>query len=330
VPVTDLMQILNEHEIRECAPMDAGALAAVEQAFAWLSESKVEMPPIMHISVPESDGDVDIKSAYVAGQPAMAVKIAAGFAGNRALGFPTSSGMMVVLSVQTGRCEAVLLDNCYLTDLRTGLAGAVAADHLANPGPCSVGIIGAGAQARYQLEALTLVRSVVRVYVAARSPERLAAYQAEMSAKLNIDVVICNSIEDAVRSSDIIVTTTPSTEPLVRAEWLRPGQHITAMGSDLPAKQELHCDVLLRADVIACDKPEQSRTHGELQHLPQSDDIVGKTVSLGDVVRGRVAGRSSANEITVADLSGVGVQDTAIALHVLREYRRRRQESGVE
>ena len=157
--------VLTEPELRQCARIDATVLAAVEDAFTWLAEDRVMMPPIMHIEVAAAPGDVDIKSAYVRGLDTFAVKIGSGFFGNSALGLPSSSAMMVVLSAQTGFCEAVLLDNGYLTDLRTGLAGAVAAKYLAPERVSTVGVIGAGAQARYQVRCLQLVRDFERIVV---------------------------------------------------------------------------------------------------------------------------------------------------------------------
>ncbi|MEO0566495.1 MAG: ornithine cyclodeaminase family protein [Pseudomonadota bacterium] len=310
--------ILTEEDVRRCAKMDEAALAAVEKAFVWLSEDKVEMPPIMHVGVTEHDGDVDIKSAYVKGQPSIAVKVAAGFFGNMKQGLPNSSGMVVVVSAKTGRCEAVILDNCYLTDLRTGLAGAVAAQQLARSDARVLGVIGAGVQARFQAEAFALVRPLSKIIVAARAQDQLDAYKREMAEKLGVEVETTSSIEHAVRGSDAIVTTTPSKAPLIKAEWLRAGQHITAMGSDLPGKQELDPAILTRADVVVADKPEQSRTHGELQHLNDEAAVQVTVQSLGDVIRGDGAGRTSQDHITVCDLSGIGVQDTAIALHVLQ------------
>lgn len=315
--------VLTEKEIRECAPMDGAALAAIERAFVWLSEGRVEAPPIMHIAVEENNGDVDIKSAFVRGEPSIAVKVAAGFFDNPKQGLPSSSAMVVAVSARTGRCEAVLLDNAYLTDLRTGLAGAVAAKYLARKDSSTVGIVGAGVQARFQARALALVRPISRIYVSARSREQLEAYQAEMADALGIPVEICPSLEDVARRSDVIVTTTPSKEAIIQAGWLRPGQHLTAMGADLPGKQELDPDVLARADLIVCDDPRQSRTHGELQHVTDETALKSAPVALGDLARRVVNGRTGDDQITVCDLSGLGVQDTAITLHVLRAARER-------
>lgn len=316
--MTTPVLVMTEADIRACAGMDADALAAVEKAFVWVSEGRVEMPPIMHMSVSEHNGDVDIKSAYVRGEPSIAVKVAAGFFDNSKQGLPNSSGMVVVVSAKTGRCEAVLLDNCYLTDLRTGLAGAVAAQHCAPNKPAVLGVVGAGVQARFQAEAFALVRPVQKVFVAARAQDQLDAYRVDMEARLGVSVETSTSIEDVVGQSDVIVTTTPSKAPLIKAEWLRPGQHITAMGSDLPGKQELDLDVLQAADIIVADKPEQSRTHGELQHISDAGQLKAAPLALGDVITGAVKGRVNAEQITVCDLSGIGVQDTAIALYVLR------------
>ena len=142
--------VLTESDIRRSVTIDEESLRQVENAFTWLAEDKVSMPPVMHIEV-DAQSDVDIKSGYVKGLEAFAVKLASGFFNNPSLGLSSSSGMMVLLSAKTGFCEAVLLDNGYLTDLRTGLAGAVAARHLAPESVQTVGVIGAGAQARIRL-----------------------------------------------------------------------------------------------------------------------------------------------------------------------------------
>jgi ornithine cyclodeaminase len=315
--------ILTELELRECAKMDADALAAVQDAFTWLAEDKVEMPPVMHVEVSGSKGDVDIKSAYVSGLNNMTVKIASGFFDNPKLGLPSGSAMMVVLSAKTGFCEAVLLDNGYLTDLRTGLAGAVAAKFLAPEVIETVGIVGAGAQARYQLRSLRLVRKFERVLVRGRSPEKVAAYIEEMHAELGIDVSEAANLEELVRKSQLVVTTTQSREPLLMADWLHPGLHITAMGSDLAGKQELEADVLRAADRVVCDRKSQCFTMGELQYSAGTWATGNEVavVELGEITSGRVPGRRSADEITVCDLTGTGVQDTAIAILALHKAR---------
>ena len=307
--------VLTEAELRDSAPMDDETLTQVENAFTWLAEGKVAMPPVMHIEV-DAQSDVDIKSAYVRGLDAFAVKLASGFSNNPSLGLRSFSGMMVLMSARTGFCEAVLLDNGYLTDLRTGLAGAVAARHLAPENPGTVGVIGAGAQARYQIESLALVRNFVRVLVAGRSRENVDAYVADMTSRLAVEVHAADSIEQVVRESQIVVTTTQSREPLLQADWLHPGLHITAMGSDFPGKQELDPNILGAVDRLVCDRKTQCVIAGELQHGVSAGLIDADTdvIELGQVTSGQVPGRTDAQQITLCDLTGTGVQDTAIAV----------------
>ena len=309
MPVT----LLTEPELRQCARIGLPALAAVRDAFTWLHEGRVEMPPIMHIGLDDRGGDIDIKSAYVRGLDSLAVKIASGFFGNPERGLPSSSAMVVVLSAETGFCEAVLLDNGYLTDLRTGLAGAVAAEALAPTIVRTVGVIGRGAQARYQVECLRLVRDFERVLVKARDPAREAAYAEQMTTRLGVPVTVAASLEALVRESDVLITTTPSRAPLVEAEWLHPGQHVTAMGSDLPGKQELGSAALARADLLVCDRRGQCERMGELRALLDAGGDASKVVELGEITSGHHAGRSGAEQLTICDLTGTGVQDTAIA-----------------
>jgi ornithine cyclodeaminase len=313
------VRILNEAELRQAAVMDDTALAAVENAFTWLADGLVSMPPVMHIGVGEQ-GDIDAKGGYVRGQPGAVVKIASGFYGNAKFGLPSSSGLMIVFDAKTGFAQAILLDNGYLTDLRTGLAGAVAARHLAREDARVAGVIGSGVQARYQIKSLRLVRPLERVLVWSRSPDGAAGYAAEMTEALGIPVTAAESAEAVVRGSDVVVTTTPSREPLLRAEWLHPGLHITAMGSDLGFKQELEPAVLVRADLLVCDSRAQCALLGELHHALAAG-LIGegdRVTELGEVTSGRAVGRTDPAQITVCDLTGTGVQDVAIALLALR------------
>lgn len=313
--------ILTEAEIRQCVALDREALAAVADGFTRLANGKATMPPIMRIDVPEHNGEVDIKSAYLQGLDSFAVKMSSGFFDNHKLGLPSLGGMMILLSAQVGFPQALLLDNGYLTDVRTGLAGAVAAKYLAPRQVNTVGVIGAGAQARYQIRALRLVRDFKRVLVYSRSPERVGSYVEEMTAVLNCEVIGVDNAADVVRQSDVVITTTPAKVPVVRAEWLHPGLHITAMGSDAEEKNELEPAVLSRADLLVCDRKSQVFRLGEHHHalvagaITEHDNIV----ELGELTAGRHPGRENEQQITVCDLTGTGVQDTAIALLAYRK-----------
>jgi ornithine cyclodeaminase len=229
---------------------------------------------------------------------------------------------MLVISANDGALVGVLSDNGFLTELRTGAAGAVAADLLARHDVTTAAIVGAGSQARYQLEALLQVRSIECVRVASRSPERARTFVEEIES-LGLSGSLCDSVQEAVRGAGIVITTTPSTAPLLEASWLDAGTHVTAVGSDEPSKQELFPDVLARAGVVAVDDRRQAASFGELHHAIEAgtrteDDVV----TLGELLDGVAPGRVGDEEITVADLTGVGVQDAAIAALVLREASR--------
>lgn len=321
--VSNPFLLLNEAEIRSVVDVDADALAAVEDGFARLARGEVIVPPPMGIDVPEREAEVHVKSAYVRGLPGFAVKVACGFYSNAAAGVPVSSGLMMVLSAETGWPLALLLDNAYLTEVRTALAGALAAKYLARTRLKTVGVVGVGAQARFQLRALRLVRDFHEVVVYGRKPEAVRKYASEMSHALGVEVVSARDVAEVVRRSDLVVTATSSRQPLIHAGDLHEGLHVTAMGSDGPGKQELDPAVFARADLVVCDLRSQSERLGELQHAIAANTLLAATpvLELGMLAAGLATGRRRDAEVTVCDLTGVGVQDTAIACYALERAR---------
>jgi ornithine cyclodeaminase len=222
---------------------------------------------------------------------------------------------MTLFDATTGMPMGLLFDNGFLTDIRTGAAGAVAADCLARRDVGTIGVIGSGVQARHQIVCLREVRQFRRVVAWSIDPAGLELYCEEMRAAHGIEAIAASSAEDVCRAADILLTATPSHAPIVRAEWLRPGLHITAVGSDTPGKQELDAACLARADMVVVDRLAQCARFGELSHalaagLMREADV---WAHLGEVVAGRKPGRTDDNQITICDLTGVGFQDTAIA-----------------
>ncbi|WP_231572500.1 cyclodeaminase [Halobacillus sp. BBL2006] len=309
-----VIQLFHREEIEQVIRLDTDVIQVIEEAFSALITKKVHMPPIMRVDVPINNGEVDIKSAYIEGFDSFAVKLSSGFFNNPKLGLPSANGMMILLSAETGIPEAVLADNGLLTDIRTAAAGAVAARHCSREDSRVAGIIGTGAQARLQLQALTLVRPIEHVLVYGRRQEAAEKFKKDIKELLGLQVNVCGSPQQVVEKSDIVVTTTPAKEPIVQSEWLHAGLHITAMGSDAEHKQELECAVLDKADVFVCDVIQQSKRLGELRNCEAH--ISEKAIELGEITTGRKRGRESDNQVTVCDLSGTGVQDTAIARHV--------------
>lgn len=309
------MTILTEKELRAIVTLDLDAVACVENAFRALATLPVAMPPILRLDIHEHRGEVDVKSAYLPGIDGFAVKISSGFFDNPKLGLPSGGGMMVLLSARTGVVEALLLDNGYLTDIRTAAAGAVAAKHLSRPDSSVAAIFGAGVQAGLQLEALRLVRPIVEARIWARDTAKAEATAARLRDKLGIPVRDEPDAAKAAAGADIIVTTTPSTEPLIKAGFVSAGQHITAMGSDAEHKNEIAPAILRMADLYVADSARQTRRLGELHHAIAAG-VMGtdaEVTELGQIIAGEKHGRRSATDITIADLTGTGVQDTAIA-----------------
>ena len=306
--------LVKEPDIRRSVTVEE-AISAVEDGFTRLAAGEVNLPPVMSLDMPEVRGEVHIKGGHISGAESLVIKIATGFYDNPSLGLPSGTGMMMVFSAQTGFPRALLFDNGYLTDLRTAAAGAVAAKYLARRDVRVVGVVGAGGQGRIQILALAKVRSFQKVVAYDLDNNRLAAYIEQMPHIVEAEFVAAQNVESLVRASDILVTCTPSREPYVRAQWLHPGLHITAMGSDAPYKQELESEVLSRADLLVCDHRGQCAERGELHHGLEDGTISeeNEIVELGDITSGRHPGRSDESQITICDLTGVGVQDAAIA-----------------
>lgn len=308
------MTVLTEAELRRLVPLDLEAVACVEEAFRALATRPVAMPPILRLDIPEHRGEVDVKTAYVPGLSGFAVKISPGFFDNPKLGLASVNGLMIHFSARTGLVEALLLDNGYLTDVRTAAAGAVAAKHLARPDAAVAAVFGAGVQARLQLEALCLVRPIREARIWARRNEAAERAAAELTERLGLPVRAEADPRRAVQGTDIVVTTTPSTTPILRADWLQPGQHVTAMGSDAEHKNELEPAAVAAARPYVADSLAQTRRLGELHHALAAGAVADAAFAeLGAIVADRTPGRVSAEAVTVADLTGTGVQDTAIA-----------------
>lgn len=311
------IRILTEPELRRAVPLDTDAVDCIEGAFAALAGGGVVMPPILSMAIKAFNGEVDVKTAYVPGLDSFALKVSPGFFDNPKIGLPSTSGLMILFSARTGMLEALLLDNGYLTDVRTAAAGAVAARHLSCEDASTACIIGSGMQARLQLKALTLVRPIRTATLWARDPDKAAHAASKLTAELGIEVRASDDAATAVAEADVIVTTTPATEPVLKAEWLRPGQHVTAMGSDQEHKNELDPACFSKADLYVPDRLSQTRILGELRSAIAAGLIPAETdfAELGTIVAGAAPGRTTPFQITIADLTGTGVQDTAIATH---------------
>ena len=312
------MRIVDERALRAVMTPQV-AVDAIREAFRADGEGRAHVPAVINLDVPAHRGEFHIKTAHIDGVPHIAVKIASGFYDNPDNGLPSGSGLMAVFDAATGMPAALLLDNGFLTDIRTGAAGAVACDVLAPTRVRTVGVLGSGVQARQQIQCLRCVREFREIVVWSPTRTRVDAYCAEMR-EAGFEARAAASPREVCFEADILITATPSREPLVLAEWLRPGQHVTALGSDSPGKQELDAACLARADLLVVDRVTQCAAFGELRHALDAGLFRADRVhaELGEVIAGARPGRTSAEQITIADLTGVGFQDTAIASMALQ------------
>jgi ornithine cyclodeaminase/alanine dehydrogenase-like protein (mu-crystallin family) len=320
---TGEVRILRRDDV--AAALDMGAcIDAMERAFTAYSAGRAELPAVIQLDVPERRGEIHVKAGYLHEGAVYAVKIVSGFPGNPELGLPANDGMVVVFDAETGAPAALLLDGGLITDVRTGAAGGVAARHLAPARPEVVAVIGSGAQARFQVDALSRVRSFDRVRVWGRDAERARAAAKDIVALPSLpggsDVTTAASVREAVEDAGVVIMATASREPLLRAEWLAPGAHVTALGSDQADKQELDPSVLAAADMVVADSFAQCLRIGELHHAVDAGAVDPETVvELGTITGGTAPGRTGDAQRTVCDLTGVGVQDVAAAALVLEE-----------
>lgn len=312
------VRILNRADVSRLISA-ADALAAVREAFIAMDQGRAVMPRPFELHLPDREGELHVKGAALLDAPVFAVKTVSGFYRNRKLGLPVSDGMTLVYDAATGMLRLLILDGGLLTELRTAAAGALAADLLARPDAQTVAVIGAGGQARYQLKALLEVRRIREVAVYSRRREASDQYVHDMS-RPGLHVVAADAVREAVAGADIVITATSSTEPLLRPEWLAAGTHITAVGSDMPHKQELDPRVLAAASKYVPDSIEAALTSGELHHAVESGvfDVGSVYGELAALASGRRPGRVRNDELTVADLTGLGIQDVAVAAFVAR------------
>ncbi|NUR84431.1 MAG: ornithine cyclodeaminase family protein [Nonomuraea sp.] len=300
------MKVHGPEAIRAAVDLPA-LIEPVAEALADYSRGLGEAP-LMVFSPAGEQGDVQVKAAWLPGRGSFTVKVGSSFAARN----PPNSGCLLVHSAVTGEPYALLMDEHRLTDLRTAAAGAVAARLLAREDAATVAVLGTGVQARLQVLAACAVRPVTSVVVWGRDPVAAGALRDALAGEAR-EVRVAATGEEAVSGADLVITATAAREPILRGAWLRPGQHVTAVGADDPTKAELDAGCFARADVLAVDSRELTpRTAGDLR----ASGIEPHT-ELGELLLGRHPGRVAAEQITVAKLIGLGVQDLAAAETVL-------------
>lgn len=306
------MQVINLNQIKNIlATQDI--IPCIEVGFAAYSQGKTVIPPVGELLFKNPPGDVHIKYGYMIDDDYYVIKIASGFYENPQINLPSSNGLMLLFSQKTGELLSILLDEGYLTDIRTAAAGAIAAKYLAPNLVHCIGIIGTGTQAKLQLQFLKTSVSCHEVIVFGRSAAKLLKFQQEMDV-FGFNIKTTQSINDITSNCNLIVSTTPASIPILFASNINQGTHITAVGADSPHKQELDENIFALADLIVADSISQCIEHGDIAHAIKNKIITpDQLVELGDIINGKYPGRINDQQITIADLTGLAVQDIQIA-----------------
>jgi len=293
------------------------AIRIAEDAFKEKGEDKVQMPSKTYVNFSRYNGDLRVMPAYLEQSDVAGVKVVNVHPHNpKMLGIPSIMATIVLIDPKTG-FPVSIMDGTWITALRTGAVGGVAAKYMSRADSKTAAIIGAGVQSRTQLAALMETREIARVKVMDISPEAQQRFIKEMSESFSVEILATSSVEEAVEDADIIVTVTPASKPILMNYCVDQGVHINAFGADAPGKQELDPMIFRRAKVVV-DDLDQASHGGEIQHalanrIIETKDIYG---DLGEIVAGAKAGRVSEEEITVFDSTGLAIHDVAVAWRI--------------
>jgi len=312
------MRMLSINDVKQLLKME-DTLKLVETAFKEKGLKRVQMPPKPYLYFVKYNGDLRIMPSYLEGLDEAGIKLVNVHPNNpQKYGLPTILATILLFDPKNG-VPVCIMDGTWITAMRTAAATGIATKYLARKDAKIVGMIGAGYQAPFQLEALREVMDVELVKIYARRKERVEKFAEEMGTKLGLDIEAMDTAEAAVRGSDILVTITTAREPVVKDKWVVEGMHINGIGADAPGKQELEPKILKRAKIII-DDWEQACHSGEV-NVPLArgeitrEDIYGE---LGEIVAGLRPGRISDDEITIFDSTGLSIHDVITGWHVLR------------
>ena len=312
------MIMLDKSEIKHLLD-DVDLVSPIREGFIQYSKGKCVIPPVGELLFNNPPGDVHIKYGYITDEKYYVINIASGFPKNEKLNISNGQGMILLFDQKTGTPLITLLDNAILTDIRTAIAGQICAEIFTNKIK-SIGVIGTGRQARLQVTYLKNITNCRTVNVWGRSKKKSQKYKDDL-LKFGFDVRVSKSVKELAEKSNLIITTTSSEKPILHEDDIKLGTHITAVGADTALKRELDISILNRADLIIADSISQCKVRGEISHallknIISSDEII----ELGSILSGKRQGRTSKDQISVVDLTGVAVQDLQIAKAIYEKY----------
>ena len=314
------MEIINREQLDNLINFE-NIFEKTKRAYQLFSQGKTITPPFTVFTIPENNGSVHFKCGYVPGEQYFAMKYSGVFYGNEKFGKSSFLGLFTVFDAETGEVKAVIDDKGYLTDYRTGVAGAIATSTLANPESKTVAMIGTGVQARMQLFSLLQVMpNIQTLQVWGRTESKMEKYIQEVGKIYpNLIIKACKNAQEALQDADIIYTVTYSEKPIIKADWVKKGAHITAVGACEPTMQELDSKILEMANIVCVDSVEACAENGELHHALDMGCVDKNSVlELGRAISSNI--KRKPNDITVCDLVGIGFQDAVIAGCVMSEF----------
>jgi alanine dehydrogenase len=309
---------LTVDEVRQVLQIE-DVLSLVEKAFEEKGLKRVQMPPKSYLFFEKYDGDLRIMPSYLEKLDEPGVKVVNVHPGNpEKYGLPAIMATILLFDPHTG-APVSIMDGTLITAMRTAAATSIATRFLARKNSKILGMVGAGYQAPFQLEALRRILNLEMIKVYGKHKNKAEKLSKQMGTKLGVEIRAVNRIEDAVKGVDILVTITPSRSPIVKNEWVDEGMHINAVGADAPGKQELDPRILKRAKIIVDDWEQAS--HGGEINVPFEEGMIIKEdiyAELGEIVAGLKSGRLYDEEITVFDSTGLSIQDTITSWHVYK------------
>ncbi len=317
-----MAKIINLKEIQSCI-QSIDVIAAMEEGFIAYSNGNTVVPPVGELIFEKPKGEAHIKYGYIKDDDYYVIKIASGFYDNPTLGISSSQGLMLLFSQKTGQPVAILLDEGFLTDIRTAAAGALAAKYFAPKQISAIGIIGTGIQAKLQLQYLQKHTPCKTVWLWGRTAENAIKFKSDLGN--DFDIRIANTPAEVASHANLIVTTTPSKTPLLHAEDVLPSTHITAVGSDTSGKQELSSNLVAKAAIVIADSIPQSNSRGEIYRAIKDEKLAPeKVVELGKAIQDADLQRNNEQQISIVDLTGVAVQDIMIAKAVYTNFKNKK------
>uniref|UniRef100_UPI000A105E15 ornithine cyclodeaminase family protein n=1 Tax=Ensifer aridi TaxID=1708715 RepID=UPI000A105E15 len=295
-------------------------IGAVEEAYKAFNSDQVEQPDYIGIDLPPPRGEIDFKLGYYKANEVISMKASSGgFIDNpTAHGVPNGMASIFLFDARSGALICVM-DGSLILGLRTGASGAVSVKALARKDARKITSVGTGNQARMQIRAINEIMKIEVIHAWDSHPDTLSKYKTDIESEFGIPVIMANSKKEAVEQADILITTTRGKGSLVEADWVKPGTHIVAIGTDQRGKQELDPEIFRNAKIIV-DSISQCTEKGETWHplnknIIARDDIHGE---IGEVLLGRKPGRESDDEITIFDSTGMAIQDNTTASKIYR------------